>query len=106
MRSSDRLSTYATTIAADGDATVITYHRTAIVRFDADKITLNMGGYDTVTTRRKMNQAARQFCLPFTVYRIKGDTFMRSTLTGEAQPVDTRGANILPRRVSALHNAG
>jgi hypothetical protein len=97
----DKLSSHATTIAADGDAMVVTYHRTQIVRFTEGAITLCMGGYDTVTTRRKMNQAAAQFRLPFSVYRDKGETFMRSTLTGETVPMDTTGRNILPRRTRA-----
>jgi hypothetical protein len=97
----DKLSNHATTIAADGDAMVVTYHRTQIVRFTDDTITLRMGGWDTVTTRRKMNQAAAQFRLPFSVYRDKGVTYARSTLTGESRPMDDSGPNYLPRKITA-----
>lgn len=98
----DKLSSHATTIATGEDGSVqVVYHRTQIVRFTDDTITLCMGGYDTVTTRRKMNQAAAQFRLPFTVYRDKGETYMRSTLTGEAQIMDTTGRNVLPRKIGA-----
>ena len=100
MRNSDKLSSHATTID-HGDATVVTYHATQIVRFDDATITLCMGGHDTETTRRKMNQAAAQFRLPFMVYRDKGETYMRSTLTGEAQIMDTTGRNVLPRKIGA-----
>ncbi len=97
----DKLSSHATNITHDGAAMVVTYHRTQIVRFTDDTITLCMGGYDTVTTRRKMNQTAAQFRLPFIVYRDKGETYMRSTLTGEAQIMDTMGRNVLPRKIGA-----
>lgn len=98
----DKLSNYATTIATnDAGDTVVAYHATAIVTFNADRITLNMGGRDTVPTRRKMAQAAAQFRLPFQVYRRNGQTFARSILTGEAQEMDATGRVILPRRISA-----
>lgn len=86
MPSMDKLSSYCTTIATDGDATRITYHRTPIVTFDADNVTLRTGGWDTVTTRRKMNQAARQFGLGFSVYRDKGESYV-SEPSGRVVPL-------------------
>lgn len=83
MARMNKLSTYATKIAKIGEETIITYHRTDIVRFDGEMIALNFGGWDTVTTRRKMNQAAAQFCLPFSVYRKAGETFIECRVTGE-----------------------
>lgn len=98
----DKLSNHATTIATGEDGSLqVVYHRTTIVAFNDAEIVLRMGGYDTVTTRRKMNQAAAQFRLPFTVYRDKGETYMRSTLTGAAQIMDTTGRNVLPRKIGA-----
>ena len=73
----NQLSTYCTTIASADDRTIITYHRTAIVEFDGDTITLRTGGWDSVTTRRKMNQAATQFGLRYAVFRDKGESFIR-----------------------------
>lgn len=72
----NKLSNYATTIASCGDLTVITYHSTQIVAFDRRYITLRTGGWDSVTTRRKINQAANQFGLGFTVQRDKGTTYV------------------------------
>lgn len=72
----NKLSTYATTIAARDGNTVITYHSTAIVEFDADFITLRTGGYETVTTKRKMNQAANQFDLGYSVFQKRGIWFV------------------------------
>jgi hypothetical protein len=68
MPRTDKLSTYCTTVATAGDLTCITYHSTQIVAFDRHNVTLRTGGYDTATTRRKMNQASRQFGLGYKVY--------------------------------------
>jgi hypothetical protein len=64
----NQLSTYRTTIdhLCDG-RTVIRYHATAIVTFDASTITLRSGGWQGVTTKRKMNQASHQFGLGYSV---------------------------------------
>ena len=68
MPAMDTLSNYATTVAAGPDRkTRVTYHSTAIVTYDAETVTLDSGGWQTVTTKRKMNQAARQFSLGFSV---------------------------------------
>lgn len=72
----DKLSTYCTTIATFGDMTCVTYHSTQIVGFDSREIVLRTGGWDSVTTRRKMNQASRQFGLGFSVYRKDGTSYV------------------------------
>ena len=74
----DRLSNYATTISERNGNTCITYHETVIVEFDREHIILRTGGWDTVTTRRKMNQASRQFDLGYGVFRIKGETCLQT----------------------------
>lgn len=78
MPRTDKLSNYCTTVAADAQGfTVVTYHQTAVVSFNRDTIILRTGGWDTVTTRRKMNQAANQFCLGYGVYRENGETLVK-----------------------------
>jgi hypothetical protein len=74
----DKLSTYCTTIAQAGDLIVVTYRKTQIVAFDRRYISLRTGGWDSVTTRRKMNQAANQFGLGYSVYRDKGESYVRT----------------------------
>lgn len=69
MPTLNRLSNYATTIAGDGAATRVTYHRTVIVEWTDSAITLRSGGWQTVTTKRKMNQASNQFGLGYQVYQ-------------------------------------
>ena len=66
----NKLSTYKTawTEDANGVGSVI-YTNTIIVSWDNDTITLRSGGWETVTTKRKMNQASHQFGLGFGVYQ-------------------------------------
>jgi len=83
------LSTYCTTIAQVADLVCITYHKTQIVAFDRLNISLDTGGWDGVTTRRKMNQASNQFGLGYSIYRVKCETFVRAP-DGSVSPLAQR----------------
>lgn len=72
----DKLSEYRTTISGDAGEMHVTYVRTKIVSWTADKVTLRSGGWRTVTTKRKMNQAAHQFGLGYRVFQHDGDWFV------------------------------
>ena len=72
----DKLSNYATTWFDNSDHGGVTYHRTNIVAWTPNEITLNSDGWQTVTTKRKMNQAARQFCLQFAVWQKNYEWFV------------------------------
>ena len=63
------LGTHKTTIKHEGGETAVRYHWTDVVTFDNNTITLDTGGYDTVTTKRRMNQASDTFNLGFGVYQ-------------------------------------
>lgn len=65
----DKLSTYRTNVMATGDRLSVVYASTLIVDKVGNEITLDSGGWQTVTTKRKMNQAARQFGLGYSVYQ-------------------------------------
>lgn len=65
----NRLSNYATTVFTEGNFTKVVYHSTTIVKWTGQKIVLDSGRYQTATTKRKMNQASRQFNLGYTVYQ-------------------------------------
>lgn len=82
MPRTDKLSPYRTTWTQDGDNIVVCYVRTNIVKADADTVTLDSGGWQTVTTKRKMNQAANQFGLGYGVFQRKGEWFV-TTRDGE-----------------------
>lgn len=91
----DRLSEYRTTITANNSGeTVVTYVRTPIVAWNSERVRLQSGGYETVTTKRKMNQAARQFNLCFSVYQRNHDWYV-TLPTGET--VEFRDGMEFPR---------
>jgi len=73
----DHVSGVATTIAEDGRWTVITYHKTPVVKFTEKIIKLNTGGYKSQTTKRRMNQASNQFGLGFEIIQRKGDWLVK-----------------------------
>ncbi len=63
------LPTYRTTVSERDGITAVTFHNTAVVVFDANTITLNSDGWQTVTTKRRMNQVADHFGLQFRVWQ-------------------------------------
>lgn len=67
----------ATSIRHEGAETRVRYHQTDVVAFDADTVTLNSGGWHTATTKLRMNQAAEQFNLGYSVYQKKHQWFVR-----------------------------
>ena len=74
----NKLSSYRTSIESDYDhPLIVRYHKTAIVKRDnAGVITLNSGGWRTVTTKRKMNQASHQFGLGYGVFQKDFDWYV------------------------------
>lgn len=69
---SDKVAGVATTVANEGKSTVVTYHKTQVVKFTDKTIKLNTGGYNTQTTMRRMNQAANEFELGYEVKKKAG----------------------------------
>ena len=57
------------TVTLEGLTSVV-YHSTAVVQFDNDKIILNSGGWDTRTTKTRMNQSSNHYGLGFEVYQV------------------------------------
>ena len=80
----------ATVIRQDGPWTVITYHRTDVVRFKraGDKVTvkLNSNGWRTPTTKLRMNQAAHQFGLGYSVAQRHFDWYVTLRADGRELP--------------------
>lgn len=74
----DKLSTYHTNVICTNGRVSVAYVKTVIVDATPETITLDAGGWHTVTTKRKMNQAANQFGLGYAVYQRKGDWFVRT----------------------------
>lgn len=59
----------ATKVTTDNGTTSIKYHWTTVVEFDQDTITLDTNGYETKTTKARMNQASQEFGLGYQVYQ-------------------------------------
>lgn len=76
MPAMNKLSNYHTTWEHDATRGSVTYIHTRIVAWDGDTVTLNSDGWQTVTTKRKMCQAANQFGLRFCVYQKSGEWFV------------------------------
>ena len=72
----NKLSTYRTTWFDNDDHGGVTYHQTNIVSWEDGKITLRSGGWESVTTKRKMNQASHQFALGFGVFQRNWEWFV------------------------------
>lgn len=83
------IGTHATTIAPqkDGHNTInVTYHRTVVVSYNDRFITLDSGGYQTVTTKRRMNEASVTFGLGYQVFQVNFSWFVK--FNGETIPFE------------------
>lgn len=97
----DKLSPYRTTWTEDARGGCVTYISTTIVQWNADTVTLDSGGWHTVTTKRKMTQASHQFGLGFTVFQRNGDWFvcrLGRSPEGYASAGKEHGAIVIPYR--------
>lgn len=77
----DQIGTHKTSIYTDSDGSLcVKYHATVVAKRDArGKITLNSGGWRTVTTKARMNQALWQWSpagSTYYVHQIKGEWFV------------------------------
>lgn len=78
-----------TTITQEGGYTVVTLHKTRIVRFNEKEVILNTEGWNTATTANRMNQTANEFGLGFKVRREGGNMIVEVASTGEQLSFNT-----------------
>lgn len=87
----------ATAIETDNDGTFrLVYHSTVVFEYNRTEnvVVLDFGGYPTVTTRRRMNQAAEMAGVGrFTVYQEKGEQY--ASVNGEVIELDPDEINII-----------
>lgn len=76
MASLDKIGTHKTSVFTHENTTFVKYHWTNVVAFNRDTITLNTGGFETNTTKTRMNQTSNQFDLGFRVYQKNFDWFV------------------------------
>lgn len=65
-----------TSIRHEGLDTVIRYHSTDVVRFNRERVILKSGGWETNTTKARMNQASNQFNLGYGIYQKNFEWFI------------------------------
>lgn len=76
----DQIGKISTNVFTDDDGyTKVIYHNTCVVKFNEDWIILNTGGWNTPTTKRRMNQASNQFRLDYLVYQQDGEWYVQCT---------------------------
>jgi len=76
MAQTKKVRGVATKVFEDDTDKIVKYHNTEVVRFNKKRIKLDTGGYDTKTTRRRMNQASNEFKLGYRVYTKNGETLV------------------------------
>ena len=69
MSQTQTIGRTATKVEHHGENTFVRYHNPDVVQFDSLYITLNTGGWETATTKLRMNQASNQFGLGYQVYQ-------------------------------------
>lgn len=72
-----RVGSHATSIRSEGNAIVVRYHWTDVVKFSPKTITLNTGGHFSNTTKTRMNQASNQYGLGYNVYQKNYEWFVQ-----------------------------
>ena len=59
-----------------GARMAVVLHGTTVVSWDETTVTLNSGGWRTVTTKARMNQASNEYGLGYTVWQDRGKWYV------------------------------
>jgi len=96
MPSYSKVGSHKTTVKADMNrgSLRVTYHSTDVVVVTPKTIRLNNGGWKTLTTKTRMNQASRQYGLGFNVYQRNYNWFV--DYKGKTYPF--KGRTLILRR--------
>ena len=81
-----KVSKYKTKIIREGLETRVRLYSTDVVTFCPERIILDTGGWVTVTTKSRMNQASNQFQLGYYVFTKKGQMYCRMNDSPNAIP--------------------
>lgn len=77
MSQTRKITGRATSIGTDLNGNMyVQYHSTRVVEWNQTSIILRSGGYQTTTTRTRMNQTANQFGLGFQVFQKSFEWFV------------------------------
>lgn len=66
----------STIVKYEGEGGYCQYHDTKVVEWTADSIILDLDGYDTMTTRNRMNEVAKHEGFDYCVWRERGQTYV------------------------------
>ena len=96
MGQTHTIGKHATKVTKDGQTSTVRYHYTDVVKvaWDTGIITLNTGGWETSTTKLRMNQASSEWGLGYHVYQHKHDWFVTNdgnTYNYTEKSQDSRG---------------
>ena len=103
MAQTQRISGVATNVQTKNGVTTVRYHSTDVVTFDDNTIKLDTGGWRSVTTKLRMNQASNQFDLGYGVWQEKGEWYVEhkgKTYTFENETLE------LKRQEGATYETG
>jgi hypothetical protein len=65
-----------TKVYKDGNYIIVKLYNTEIVKFNSREVVLNAGGWQTVTTKNRMNQVARENNLDISVGQVDGNWYV------------------------------
>jgi len=71
-----KVSGVKTRVTHTATGLIVRYHSTDVVVVHNGEVTLNTNGWKTVTTKRRMNQAANQFGLGYYVFQEHHDWYV------------------------------
>jgi hypothetical protein len=78
MGQTQKVGTVATSVGRGSDGTLrVTYHGTVVVAVAKGLVVLRSGGWQTATTKLRMNQASAQFALGFSVSQRRFNWFVK-----------------------------
>lgn len=102
MGQTARVQGRATSISTAEGRTTVRYRNTDVVTFDAYQIELFTGGWNTVTTRARMNQAANEFKLDYRVWQKDGRLYVGTNKPGPAVEFQRRA--IIQRQTGTVES--
>mgnify|MGYP001369226704 FL=1 len=76
-----KIGKHKTTVKRDGDTVTVQYWHTDVVTANllTGEVTLNTGGWQSVTTKSRMNQTSAEYNLGFAVYQKDWQLFVRKS---------------------------
>ena len=78
-----KLQANNTTVVTQNNTTTVTLHTMPIVVFDNEKIVLRNDGWNTQVTKRRMNEVATIFDLPYEISQLHGKWWVTKKTRGE-----------------------